>query len=1406
MMTHYPTRMRRKASHLPFLMLLLGALLLPLGGAFAANKTAASLGGTPYTLPGGDFESPALPSSPGFQYSPSGSAWTLHSGAGLSRNGTGFTSGNPNAPQGSQVLFLQTGGRITQSIVFVAGTYTFDFYAAQRGNSQSSFQTFQLRVDGQAIQTFQPAGTSYQLMTSVPVSLTSGAHTIELRGLNPNGGDNTAFVDRFRATRQKELFLSGFESPAISGGFQYQPSGGPWTFTSGAGLSQNNSGFTSGNPGAPEGAQVLFLQGGGSATQSFSVPRTGFYRFRLRGARRGNHPSGGATKNLRVTFAGVVVGEFRLLNTSYEEYVTTVLYLNAGTYSLVLKGINPIAGDHAGFVDDLRMEQVHDWQDGQVWGGSVPNANDVVTVPAGSAVGMRGTLSANRVTVNGELIAAQNQNITASAKHFMLMGSAARMEVGQELAPYTSTANFTLTANSSDPDVMGMGNNFIGAMNGGELNLHGLNKLSWTHLDANAAAGATQITLAQAVNWKVGDEIVVVSSRTNWNEAEKRTITAISSNSKTLTLNASLNYPHTGVQQSYTDGSRTWNADLRAEVGLLSHNVKVQGNAAAAATGYGGHIMIMLDSRAYVSGVELYNMGQKALLGRYPFHWHMLGSVGQGQFFKNSAVHQSYNRAITIHGTESTLVENNFFYDHIGHGVFLEDGSERFNVIRKNVTLLSKRPAPGEEVTPSDNQFDQVQNRTPSSYWITNPQNTFEDNVAAGTQGTGYWFAFPTKPMGLSATDPRFSSMQPHTLPLISFKGNVGHSCKSGFDIFDQLNPDHSIKTNWGWAEYSDHVMDECLWYANDLALYSGIGVGGPSDNLIFRDNVFVENKVATMFASYSIVDASAFVANSGQSLASGQRYAYRVYDGAGQVHNSHFLGWNASNANLLLNTGAATKHPNHILTGNTTDHSGFVRCELPNFDVPPGYAGANDPEHPRFWSIVLRDLDGGLTGKANTSLICNHPFVRIGDEFQPSNWTRAYRSDRHYALSLLNYDLSPSQHPNVTVTRSKPGTPTAHVYYIDGFKEHHQLPFIVNDGFEYTYTYESLPSSRRVRMHMDDATAGDDYIARFKDFGKLGGLSLSSTQGSFPSYSSLASLQAASSSGYYRQSNGDLYIKAVATGKYQRFDISWNTGFTVPALDTDGDQMADGVEISNGRHPFTATDLAAQFNVNGDAEGWSSYTNVSGAVVSGGALKGTSINNGDAMVVNSAYNFAASEVPYIKIRMRSSQATSAQIFFATAAAPGFSGSRVVTASLPGGNVWTTLSFNMAGHSAWNGTVTDLRLDPVSGVGINFEIDWIVASQTAKAGEAEALSPEMGITVAPNPMQDRLEIFLGEAGAFHSLRLVDVQGRVLRTADLPPDALRFEWSLGEQPLPQGVYLLQFIGDGKMEQRKVLKVN
>src|SRR4029079_11602144 len=83
-----------------------------------------------------------------FQYRPTGSPWTFSGSSGIAANNSGFTAGNPSAPEGTQVAFLQTPGSFTQSVSnWSAGSYVLTFNAAQRGNHQASRQDFEVLID-----------------------------------------------------------------------------------------------------------------------------------------------------------------------------------------------------------------------------------------------------------------------------------------------------------------------------------------------------------------------------------------------------------------------------------------------------------------------------------------------------------------------------------------------------------------------------------------------------------------------------------------------------------------------------------------------------------------------------------------------------------------------------------------------------------------------------------------------------------------------------------------------------------------------------------------------------------------------------------------------------------------------------------------------------------------------------------------------------------------------------------------------------------------------------------------------------------------------------------------------------------------------------------------------------------
>jgi hypothetical protein len=130
-----------------------------------------------------------------FKYNPTGSPWTFTGTSGISANGSGFTTSNPPAPEGSQVAVLQETSSFSQTISgWTPGTYTLSFQAAQRA-AEPAQQNFRVLIDNKVVGTFQPAGTSYQAYTTSPFVITTGDHVVTFQGVDSAASDNTVFID-----------------------------------------------------------------------------------------------------------------------------------------------------------------------------------------------------------------------------------------------------------------------------------------------------------------------------------------------------------------------------------------------------------------------------------------------------------------------------------------------------------------------------------------------------------------------------------------------------------------------------------------------------------------------------------------------------------------------------------------------------------------------------------------------------------------------------------------------------------------------------------------------------------------------------------------------------------------------------------------------------------------------------------------------------------------------------------------------------------------------------------------------------------------------------------------------------------------------------------------------------------
>lgn len=150
------------------------------------------------------FETPAVGAG-SFQYAPTGASWTFAGGAGVTGNSSGFTGGLNIAPEGSQAAFVQggSGSTISQTVSgFQNGrSYIVTFAAAQRTNCcNAGGQDFQVYLDTTLLGTFHPSSGTYAYYATQAITTTSGPHTLKFAGLNPLGGDHTAFIDDVRVT------------------------------------------------------------------------------------------------------------------------------------------------------------------------------------------------------------------------------------------------------------------------------------------------------------------------------------------------------------------------------------------------------------------------------------------------------------------------------------------------------------------------------------------------------------------------------------------------------------------------------------------------------------------------------------------------------------------------------------------------------------------------------------------------------------------------------------------------------------------------------------------------------------------------------------------------------------------------------------------------------------------------------------------------------------------------------------------------------------------------------------------------------------------------------------------------------------------------------------------------------
>jgi len=575
--------------------------------------------------------------------------------------------------------------------------------------------------------------------------------------------------------------------------------------------------------------------------------------------------------------------------------------------------------------------------------GSAALAENVdMEIRQGTSYTLNSSIDVAKLTINGTLKCAPSFNGEIRANVIYVNGT---LECGTILNPFQGNLKISLK-HSAEELASGAYRGFI-VNKGGVLRLHGNNiKAGFSKLNQTAGANSSTLTLSEPRGWVAGDRIVVASTSYNPFESEDLFIQSLSGTQ--LTLNRPLQFRHHGETQVYFTQVGNKLLDERAEVANLTRNILIQGEGAIS-NELGGHVMVMKGGAAYIDSVEFFQMGHAGFLGRYPFHWHLVGNA-RGQYIRNSSIHQSFQRCVVIHQTNQAEVSDNVCFSYKGHGFMLEDGNEVNNTLNRNLAILAQFPSDGKALRISETRGRGTPLRFPavSSFWISHPTNRIVNNIASGSVGTGFWNSFLTNQ---DTTD---------------FSGNVAHTTLVGmtWDGAEPLNKDGTNSRDLINVHYSPRNIPQF----SELQAFKNIqaGVYFRGGTALFNNCIF-EGNGWSLFLAYNQIIKNSLVIGEYRGNSAGisrlpEYVGIVLYDGPFELDTVDFHDFHFDTPYKPIRTiGGHQKFINVSKKLSFYPEPQFRVFHRDMTDRHPDRIGENWMDF--VFTNAIRDLDGTLTG-----------------------------------------------------------------------------------------------------------------------------------------------------------------------------------------------------------------------------------------------------------------------------------------------------------------------------------------------------------------------------------------------------------------------------------------------------------
>ncbi|GFN92106.1 fibrocystin-l [Plakobranchus ocellatus] len=385
----------------------------------------------------------------------------------------------------------------------------------------------------------------------------------------------------------------------------------------------------------------------------------------------------------------------------------TNLKIDVRIFRCYFRGCQPPQQPMAVKVQPSHIER---WSDAATWvhltdSGVEPLDNEDLTIPQDRWILVDKPLpKLGKLIIEGGLQMPDNPSldILLEADYIYITG---RLVAGWSQAkPFQGRLRILLNGNKRSevfPHVSGAppGAKFIGVFGG--LQLHGVDPgIIRTRLRRTAKVGDQTLTVEDNVGWSAGNEILLTTTDYNSWHTETFTITSVSG--KVISLNDTVKFIH--IAHKVTIGGKT--LELKAEVALLSRNIKIEGNeyTGSESESFGARVLVgqtFYDGEqragfAQFSNVEFFHTGQEGFTENYDARFSLtfmdtLSNPGQimYSFVKRCAFHNGYSTAIGAFAIQGLEIDENTVHHTVGPGIRVEGKGVK---VTNNLVTLSIWP------------------------------------------------------------------------------------------------------------------------------------------------------------------------------------------------------------------------------------------------------------------------------------------------------------------------------------------------------------------------------------------------------------------------------------------------------------------------------------------------------------------------------------------------------------------------------------------------------------------------------------------------------------------------------------------------------------------------------------------